>query len=680
MTKFPGTFKGKKILSFYSYYRPDGALSAIVGRTADKEFPVFHLGPNRHWVCRKPADNFPYKLPELLKANRDELVWIVEGEKDVDTLTRLGFVATCNMGGSASSKAFAKWLDFFAGRPVAIIPDNDKPGLDHAKRVRDILKPAAQEVRLVHLPGVKAKGDVSDWLVENGGSAEKLLALFRDTISSAGHAKDAEVAGGGVAPINGHDHDAEDAASALAERYDASWKPFPVHLLPVEMSDYILEVGRMLSCDPGYVVLSSIVTMGTAIGNARICALNDEWPEPSVFWGCLIAENSTLKSPAGDKGAWPLQDLHDEFCKDNIENDKVHKKEMDIWKLGGMVPKSDKKDAEPVLPPEKATPRRLKVKDITVEKLAAVMSENPKGICLLTDELAGWFGSFTRYKAAGIAGTDMPFWLEVIRAGRHDVDRAGGNKPSLHIRRAGCSVYGSIQHETLASLANNDFFSSGFVARILFCMPPRCKKIFVRGGIEPSVKMQYRETFRKLYFLDGDQTYTEEAQGKPVGFTAKGLDAWEFGFFKQWADRQFATFGRMGGALSKLEAYCARFALLFALVDYVNGRIPCEEINEKHVERATEVVKWFADEAARVYRMVEAPLVQIERERLVEYIRAQPEGLTPNRLFLANPSRYKSTAGAEKTLNELNDEGLIRVQHGDTSTNGGRAKKVFFAL
>ena len=38
-----------------------------------------------------------YRLPEVLAAGE---VWVVEGEKDADSLAALGIVATCNAGGA----------------------------------------------------------------------------------------------------------------------------------------------------------------------------------------------------------------------------------------------------------------------------------------------------------------------------------------------------------------------------------------------------------------------------------------------------------------------------------------------------------------------------------------------------------------------------------------------------
>jgi hypothetical protein len=113
----------------------------------------------------------PFNLPEVLTA---KTVFIVEGEKDVLRLKDLGLVATCNPMGSG------KWRDeygqFLKGKKVIIIPDNDKPGRDHAEDVRIKIKPFVDSVRLVELPGLPQKGDVSDWL-DAGGTIDQLREI-----------------------------------------------------------------------------------------------------------------------------------------------------------------------------------------------------------------------------------------------------------------------------------------------------------------------------------------------------------------------------------------------------------------------------------------------------------------------------------------------------------------------
>jgi hypothetical protein len=116
----------------------------------------------------------PYRLLELLAADPSQLVFIVEGEKDADRLASLGFVAATNAGGAG------KWRDefsgFLRGRNVVIIPDNDESGREHAAKVARSLQGVAASVRVLELPNLPPKGDVSDWL-DAGGVVEELLVL-----------------------------------------------------------------------------------------------------------------------------------------------------------------------------------------------------------------------------------------------------------------------------------------------------------------------------------------------------------------------------------------------------------------------------------------------------------------------------------------------------------------------
>jgi DNA primase len=102
----------------------------------------------------------PYRLPELLSGC--DPVFICEGEKDVDNLRTLGLTATCNPMGAGKWKSI--YDRNFGGRTVVILPDNDTPGKDHAKQVSRSLKGMVQSVKIVELPGLPEKGDVSDFL------------------------------------------------------------------------------------------------------------------------------------------------------------------------------------------------------------------------------------------------------------------------------------------------------------------------------------------------------------------------------------------------------------------------------------------------------------------------------------------------------------------------------------
>jgi len=94
----------------------------------------------------------------------------------------LGLVSTCNAGGAG------KWRDeynkHFSGRRVVVLPDNDGPGRKHAEAVAASLAGVAESVRVLVLPGLEDKGDVSDWLagggLAGGGTAAELAQLAAD--------------------------------------------------------------------------------------------------------------------------------------------------------------------------------------------------------------------------------------------------------------------------------------------------------------------------------------------------------------------------------------------------------------------------------------------------------------------------------------------------------------------
>src|SRR5262245_33549755 len=118
-------------------------------------------------------ERVPYRLPELLKA---ETVYLPEGEKDVHALEEWGLVASCNPGGSGSSHLYTGWADFFRDRHIVILPDNDDPGRKHAAAVAAALLSVAASVRVLELPGLPPKGDVTDWR-DAGGSLEQFHKL-----------------------------------------------------------------------------------------------------------------------------------------------------------------------------------------------------------------------------------------------------------------------------------------------------------------------------------------------------------------------------------------------------------------------------------------------------------------------------------------------------------------------
>lgn len=113
-----------------------------------------------------------YNLPNLIRAIKEgKVVYIVEGEKDADNLIKRGQIATTTSIGATKGDLGKKWLKsfnkYFKGANVVLIPDNDKPGMAFMDHVAKQLKSVANSIKIIELPGLEVKGDISDWFLDD---------------------------------------------------------------------------------------------------------------------------------------------------------------------------------------------------------------------------------------------------------------------------------------------------------------------------------------------------------------------------------------------------------------------------------------------------------------------------------------------------------------------------------
>lgn len=125
-----------------------------------------------------------YRLPELIDpAKKQHPIFIVEGEGKVEALRKHGFLATSSPCGAG------QWIDdsgsYFSGRRVVILPDNDKPGWDHAAKVAaNMVTWNAAAMWIIHLPGLPDGGDVIDWFKSLTSPAHQKAALIEQVKKS----------------------------------------------------------------------------------------------------------------------------------------------------------------------------------------------------------------------------------------------------------------------------------------------------------------------------------------------------------------------------------------------------------------------------------------------------------------------------------------------------------------
>ncbi|MCP4708831.1 MAG: DUF927 domain-containing protein, partial [Planctomycetes bacterium] len=164
-----------RIIATYDYLDEEGKLLFQVVREKPKKFWQRRSDGNGGWIRNlQGVRRVLYHLPELLQANPDQPVFLVEGEKDADRLITEGLIATTTSMGAGKWRE--EYTEYFRDRKAVILPDNDAAGEKHAARIASALIDVAAEVKIINLPDLPDKGDISDWL-DAGGTAEQLLDI-----------------------------------------------------------------------------------------------------------------------------------------------------------------------------------------------------------------------------------------------------------------------------------------------------------------------------------------------------------------------------------------------------------------------------------------------------------------------------------------------------------------------
>lgn len=126
-----------------------------------------------------------FYIPDYEDFKKNKVIFIVEGEKDVENLRDLGFTATTLASGSNTiPENKLEELDIFKKKTVLLIGDNDVPGRDYIDDLayKLYLSEYPQEIRKADIRDlwekVPDKGDISDWIKDkndSGNSKEETI-------------------------------------------------------------------------------------------------------------------------------------------------------------------------------------------------------------------------------------------------------------------------------------------------------------------------------------------------------------------------------------------------------------------------------------------------------------------------------------------------------------------------
>jgi Protein of unknown function (DUF3987) len=408
--------------------------------------------------------------------------------------------------------------------------------------------------------------------------------------------------------------------------------PFPTAALPSAVRRYVDASADAIGCDTAMIALPKLAGLGRMIGLSRVIELKPGWIEPAILWIALVAASGTHKTPAIKKATEIVRDFDD-----------------------GNAPNRKNRPCS-----------RFIVNNITMPALFELLADEPDGLLLVQDELAGWLRQIG--KSPSGVGTDIGHWLSAWSAEPLRVDRKTGSRPSLNLRRPAISLIGGVQPDTLRRAIGLEHMQDGLCARLLLAMPESRPVRWTDCMVPHSVEREMRSVYEQLLLL------RPNVDGEPaaIPLSAGARRIW-IEFYNGHHAHIETLDQELRAAGTKSTAYAARFALIVQLCRSVEIGEGCAEIDEDAIRTGIELSSWCFGEARRIYRV----LTETEEDRihrqLIDLIHRRGGQVTARELMRAS-SHFHTVAAAEKALASLVVAGCGRWDF--DNHGGGRGRPV----
>jgi len=412
-------------------------------------------------------------------------------------------------------------------------------------------------------------------------------------------------------------HAAGYLTTALCEEPD-QYPRFPVEVLPVSIADFIRNAAKAINCHETFVALPLLTGFASAVGNSRVIEIKPGWQEPCIVWTGIVGVSGTGKTPGMKTALAPVFERQTQMFLDHATAEEEYEKSLLRYERQVQDWRKTKHSDDP---PSKPTPpacHQLATSDTTLEALAGLLNSNPRGLLLARDELAGWIRSFDQYKSN--KGADIAGWLECQTGGTLTVNRKG-QKP-LVVRRAAVSVTGGIQPKIVSRLLTDEMFASGFAARLLLAYPPPSDFGFTNDAVTDEDRQVIQTVYQRLWDL---QPLRDAFGETPVGVTLNqdAYRCWVEYQLEQAERKRQMTDENIISALTKLDAYAARLALVVHCVTNALANVDTATIEAKSMEAGIALARWFGRETIRLYSLLSTQKTETKSDRVLSFVKVQ---------------------------------------------------------
>lgn len=657
----------RRIIATYDYRDETGALLFQSVRYKPKDFVQRRPDGKGGWIWNlNGVRRVLYRLRELLDADPDAWVFVVEGEKDADRLREAGLTATTNpQGGDCWDKVDPSPL---YERNVVSLRDNDEKGLRHRFDVLSSLVGKAKEVRTVDLPGLQHKGDVSDWL-DAGHTVSELPELVEAAprvtiVPAAAQPKPVPSEASGWDP------------PIPFGRYDVP--EFPVEAIPTQLRafrEYCVAVSESLQ-----VPLDSVVMLGLAVASASLAKCIDvevqpDWKEPVNLYVAVAMESGERKSALVRRMVAPLiefEERENEYLAPLIEQNQAELAMVDAelkQKVGlaarakNQRERQEAKDrVQELVETRRAIeillPLQLTADDATPEAIGQLLSQQGGRIALISPEGDVFDLMGGRYSdGAGHLGV----YLKGHAGDDHRLNRVG--RPSEYVKSPAITVGVAVQPDVLRGLAENKGFRGrGLLARFSFCLPKSRvgRRKLTPRPVSPEVASDYARLIGSALRIGKDRAENDSATPFLVTVAPEALE--ELNTFRSWVETEL----RPGGELhtlsdwgSKLPGAVCRIAGVFHGLIHSGGDPSAQSIDTETMLCAIAIGEYLVAHAKAAFsEMGTNPATSLAR-RIVDWL--EEKQLTE---FTERGAFNAMRGGAVQRVDHMKEPLRLLVEHG----------------
>jgi hypothetical protein len=468
----------------------------------------------------------------------------------------------------------------------------------------------------------------------------------------------------------------------------------PAALLPAALRPWLADAAERLDVPLELVATPALVMLGGLIG--RRLGIHpkrlDDWLVVANLWGLVVARPGFLKSPAMEEARKPLAWLaaqataahktnqaKAELDRAVLETELAKLKKMAMGKNGDPEKiRADFENLQKKLAAAVAIPTRYYTNDATVEKLGALLNENPAGLVLLRDELAGWLCSLEKQGREG----DREFFLEAWNGtGDFYVDRIG--RGTLHIPALTIGICGTMQPGKLRAYVAEALAegrgADGLLQRFQLLAWPDFANEWHNVDRRPDVEARHRarQVFEAVVQLP------ESAEIPAVHFAPAAqevFDDWRQALETRLRSDEFTDCPAYESHVAKYRSLMPALALILHVADNGQagfGGFGTTPVGLAAAQTAAALVDFYDQHARRVYAP-ELSQLRSPRALLAAKIRAGVvrDGDSIRTVWRHGWSGLKTAEAVEHACAALVPFGVLRLEDIPPGPEGGRPSRI----